>query len=276
VPFTGDDAKPALLDEVANIEKHQATLIGVLAGAAGGLLVAPVAAFVVGPPALCIYVLQREKIDTNRILNDPPRPDFEIPVRARRRRFESAHMQTPIDRAAAEFAVSVLERSAYVEAAVRADERAQAASAAGDRASYRARLNEGRRATARAAELVDRVSRASEGLAEAWALNDPLLEAPLNPAARNAVTAGMRGEIDALGVLPPEALDYVRRTGLVIRDLHPQVTVTAADATAVVSDPHEALRVRSRAYARAAGRATRAVRASYGKRVRDPDVERYE
>jgi hypothetical protein len=43
VPFTGNEAKPALLDEVANIEKHKATwtLIGVLAGAAGGLLVVP-------------------------------------------------------------------------------------------------------------------------------------------------------------------------------------------------------------------------------------------
>jgi hypothetical protein len=276
VPFTGDDAKPALLDEIANIEKHQATwtLIAVLTGAAGGLLVAPLAAGIVGPPAVCIYILQRDKIDTNRILNDPPRPDFRVPVRARRRRFESAHMQTPIDRATAEFAEAVLERSAHVEAAVRADERAQAALAAADAASYRQRLIEGQRATERAAELVDRVTRASDGLAEAWATNVRFLEDALDPAARRSLTAGMRGEIDAVAVLPPAAHEYVRRTGLVTRDLHPRVIVTDADAGAVVSDPHDALRVRSRAYAKATARASDTVRTSYAKATRGPADER--
>jgi len=271
VPFTEDTAKPALLDEIATIEKQQAvwTLIGALTGAVAGFVVAPIAAGIAGPAALCLYVLTLDKIDANRILNDPPRADFEVPVRARRRRFDPRHMQSPIEVATAEFVERVLERSADLEAAVRADERGQQALRAGDHARVRQRMFEGQRATDRAAAAADRVARASDDLALAWSFSAALDEALGDPALRAAITRGMRGEVDAVGVFPPEALAYVARTQLVTEGLRPTVRVRAADVEAVISDPQAAIRARSAAFGSATVRSTRIVQASYGKESRN-------
>ena len=270
MPFTADTAKPPLLDEMRTIERAQAlwTLIGALTGASLGLAVAPLAAAVAGPAALCVYALQLNKIDVNRILNDPPRPDYEVPVRARRRRFTARDVQSPIEVATAEFVERVLDSSAYLEAAVRADERGQEALAVGDHVQFQRRLFEGGRATERAAVAADRVAAASDRLSDAWSSStDPDL-ALGDPALRAAVTRGMRGQVDAIGVFPTEALAYVARTRLVTEHLRPVVRVNAADAQAVVSNPHEAIRARSAAYGAAAAKATRIVRDTYGQESR--------
>lgn len=274
MPFTPDTAKPALLDEVATIEKHQAllTLIGASVGAAG-LVVAPIAVGVAGPAAVCLYVLQLNKIDTNRILNDPPRVDYDVPVRARRRRFDPGHMQSPIESATAQFVERVLDRLAYLEATVRADERAQHALSIGDDAHFQQRLLEGQRAADRAASAAERLSRAADEFASTWS-SSPAFDAALGGAAlRAAVTRGMRGEVDAVRVFPSEALTYVARTRLVTAGLRPVVRVTARDAEAMVSDPYEAIRVRSAAYGSATVRASRTLREGYGKEIPDEPRE---
>ena len=270
VPFTADTAKPPLLDEVRKIERAQAlwTLIGALTGATLGLAVAPLAAAMAGPAALCVYALQLNKIDANRILNEPPRPDYLVPVRARRRRFEAQQMQSPIERATADFVDRILDLSAYLEAAVRADERGQEALTAGDQINLQRRLFEGQRATDRAATAADRVSAASDRLADVWSSSLDLDQALGDPALHAAITRGMRGQVDAISVFPPEALAYVAQTRLVTAGLRPVVTVTAADAQAVISNPHEAIRARSTAYASATVRAARSVRDGYGKASR--------
>jgi hypothetical protein len=65
MPFTADAAKPALLDETTAIQKKQALWVLLVA------LTSPVAVsgipIIVGPAALCIYVLQRNKLDIDRI-----------------------------------------------------------------------------------------------------------------------------------------------------------------------------------------------------------------
>jgi hypothetical protein len=275
MPFTPDTAKPALLAEVATIEKHQAlwTLIGALVGATAGLVVAPIAVGVAGPAAVCLYVLQLNKIDTNRILNDPPRVDYAVPVRARRRRFVPGHMQSPIESATAQFVERVLDRLAYLEAAVRADERAQHALSIGDDAHFQQRLLEGQRAADRAASAAERLSRAADELASTWSYS-AALDAALGDAAMRAdVTRGMRGEVDAVRVFPSEALTYVARTRLVTAGLRPIVRVTARDAEAMVSNPYEAIRVRSGAYGSATVRASRTLREGYGKESPDEPRE---
>jgi hypothetical protein len=271
VPFTGDDAKPALLDEVAEIEKKQAlwVLIGALTGFGAGLVVAPLAAVIGGPAALCVYVLQREKIDVNRVLNDPPRRDHEVRVRARQRRFEPPSPQTPVEGATAEFVRHVLERSAYVEAAVRADERAQRALKVGDHFHARRRLYEGQRAADRAAAAARSVARASDELAFAWSTSPEVDLALGDPAQRAAITRGMRGNIEARAVFPPEALDYVARTKLVTEGLKPIVRIRANDADAVAADPRGTIRTRTATYASVTVRATRRFRESYGAKTSD-------
>lgn len=88
--FTPDEAKPLLLDDVADIQKQQAlwALLGATAGPGAAAAVGPVGLVISGVAALLVYVLEINKIDVNRILDDPPRPDFSIPVRARRQRFD--------------------------------------------------------------------------------------------------------------------------------------------------------------------------------------------
>ncbi len=277
MPFTGDDARPALLDEVRAIGRTQAlwTLLG---GGIGGITVALGAAaaapFLGGPALLCVYVLQLNKLDVERVLNDPPRPDFDTPVRARPRRFDRSFMQSPLERATADFAESLLLMSAYLEAAVRADERGQGALLAGAAAKVEQRLHEGQRATDRAALAASDVADASQELAAVWAQSHELGRFFDRPELWRTALSGMRGEIDARAVFSADARAYVERTRLVTRHLRPIVRVTPDDADAVATDVRSALQHRSAAFSAATLRATRSVRRNYGDKSRLPELER--
>lgn len=268
MPFTDDVAKPALLDEVSNLRKYQAfwVLIGSLS-TVGAVALAPVLLAAAGPAALCVFALEFNKIDVDRVLNDPPRPDYTTHVRARRRRFHGEHLETPLGAAAADFVAQVLTRSAYLEAAGRADERGQEAEAAGDWLTFQTRLSEGQRATERAEQAAVEVARASDRVAQVWsegefgfAFRASLVRGPLPEAA----IRGMRGDIDARSVISPAAQAYVESTGLVIEGLYPRVPITEADARAVARDPDRALRERARKYGTSASRATEILSRTYG------------
>jgi hypothetical protein len=222
VPFTSDEAKPPLLDDIADIQKQQAlwVLLGATAGPGTAAVIGPVGLVIAGVAALLVYVLEINKIDVNRILDDPPRPDFSIPVRARRRRFDPSGMQSPIEAAAGRFASGVLDLAAYLEAAVRADERGQAAETAEEFGQQRARLFEGERAAERAAETGVQVASDAFELADALA-SSPDLDAFV-PQIRQ-VTADLieRNQRQVLPTFSAETLAYVHRTGLVTRRLDP-------------------------------------------------------
>lgn len=271
MPFTGDDAKPALLDDLRDIGRKQAlwTLLGGGTAITTALLGAAAVAPVLGGPALvCVYVLQLNKLDVERVLNDPPRPDYDTSVRARRRRFDRSFMQTPIEQATADFAESLLLMSAYLEAAVRADERGQGALRVGDTLQVQQRLVEGQRAAERAAAAANRVANASDNLADAWA-DSPRLQIVLSDRDLwRTATAGMRGEVDARAVFSAEAHAYVERTRLVTRSLRPVVRITPTDAEAVEANPRAAIRDRAAAFSASTLRATRSVRRSYGEKSR--------
>lgn len=266
MPFTPDTAKPALLDERLKIQGFQATwvLIASLAGT-GAALAIPALGAVTGSAAICFYVLQRNKLDVQRILDDPPRPDYEVPVRARRRRFEGGELRQPIERATAEFADTVLTRSAYLEATVRADERGQQALIVGDISEARTRRDEGRRAAERAAFASEDVSLATEHLLSAWTMSGEL-DALFRDARENRLaTAGIRGEIDAEAVLAESTMEYVNRTGLVTGDLRPIVPVSAKDADDLISDPRRTIESRARKWAASGVRAAREVSEGFGR-----------
>lgn len=266
MPFTPDSAKPPLLDEVAAIRKAQAlwTLLGAGGASSVVALLGPVGILIAGVAALCLYALEINKIDVDRILNDPPRPDFHVPVRARRRRFDPTRMRTPIERAAAEFVTGLLDLSAYLEAAVRADERAQWAIASGTRVDAQARLFEGQRATERAASESERVAIAASMLAVALT-SDPSFTA-LELLTRSTPIAGpLDRDIDARELFSPDALEYVRRTTLVTAGLTPIVHITTSDAAEFRSNPSRALAARSATLGGATLVGIRELHASYGK-----------
>ena len=221
-----------------------------------------------GVAALLVYVLEINKIDANRILDDPPRPDFSVPVRARRRRFDPSGMQSPIEVAAGRFASGVLDLAAYLEAAVRADERGQAAEAAEKFGQQEARLFEGERATERAAETGERVASDAFELAITLA-SDPDLAAFV-PAIRQMVAdLPVRDERQMTATFSPEALAYVHRTGLVTSYLFPEIRVAESDVEAAVSDPFEAIAQRTAAFGGSTLVATRVLRTGYGKKQRE-------
>jgi hypothetical protein len=269
VPFTPDEAKPPLLDDIAEIQKQQAlwVLLGATAGPGAAAMLGPVGLVISGVAALLVYVLEINKIDVDRALNDPPRPDFAVRVRARRRRFDPSHMQSPIELAAGRFADGVLDLSAYLEAAVRADERAQTATRVAEFDQQQARLFEGQRATARAAEAGERVARDAFKLADALA-SDTNLAALLPVIRRSVASRSWQHPLDATTTFSPEALAYVRRTTLATSGLTPTVRVTESDAEAALANPLDAVRVRAAAFAGSTLVATGELRRGYGQKDR--------
>jgi hypothetical protein len=83
----------------------------------------------------------------------------------------------------------------------------------------------------------------------------------------------MRGQVDAVGVFPAEALAYIARTQLVTAGLRPIVRIRAADAEAVVSNPRQAIRRRTAAFASSTVRAAGVLRETYGAESREAHRE---
>lgn len=84
-----EEDRPRLEHERYSLKKAQVTwggTLGVLS--AGGMAFGPqVAALPVAVGSVCLAVLRRKEIAVEMALNDPPRSDWEIATRARRRRY---------------------------------------------------------------------------------------------------------------------------------------------------------------------------------------------
>lgn len=208
-------------------------------------------------------MLERNKIDMERILNDPPRDDFDVPVRARPRRFHSERMATTdVEVATAEWTRCVLLRCAYLEAAVRAEERAQKGRLSGARNALQRRLDEGRRATERARDVADLVVSASRDATLEWAT---ALERGRDQFRSRDAVSGLASSpvIYAKSVLSPDTVAYVKSTGLVINDLSPVVSIGRAEIRSV-DDLPQAVARRFRTYAATTQRSSRALAQAYG------------
>ena len=171
MPTLEDDEKDPLRDQREEAEKAEADwyLVGAIASlaswAAIGTVLPPVAFC-----ALFVWTLRREQITLSRALEDPPRRDFNIPTRARSRRYIPGLLGTDLLAIATDHAIiSSFRRNAYLEAMVRADERSQGATMVGATAAATARAREANYflERARAAE-VDKAIRYT-GLGIAWA-----------------------------------------------------------------------------------------------------------
>jgi hypothetical protein len=161
MPFTDPREKPALLQERMEIQNCQADWLGVIAAtSAMAAVINPLLATL--PPALAsvfVISLKRQENGIARVLDDPPRQDYTTETRARSRRYLTGQFGDSDLAIATDAAViSTLRVTAYLEAAVRADERAQGAELAGDETSFRLRTEEALvfRERARAADA-DRV-----------------------------------------------------------------------------------------------------------------------
>ncbi|HEU4905227.1 MAG TPA: hypothetical protein VFT19_03825 [Solirubrobacterales bacterium] len=126
--------RPRLEHEQYSLKEAQVTwggTLGVLSAA--GMAFGPQTAalpFAVG--SICVAVLKRKEIAVERALNDPPRSDWETATRAHRRRYVSGALgDDRLAIATDQAAIATLRATAYLEASVRADERAQGARLAG-------------------------------------------------------------------------------------------------------------------------------------------------
>lgn len=190
MPELPDSAKPALRDDKLSARNAQATWGGlagfltVLAGITG----APV----LGVPALaasvCIAVLQRRTNAIDHALDDPPRDDYRRSTRPKSRRYWPGELgEGALAAASDNFALSGLRAVAYLEAAVRADERAQGAALALDGRRVEQRRLEARRWYSDAQRSSRQFAGAAHDLGLAWAAT--LTETPALQAARGGPVA---------------------------------------------------------------------------------------
>jgi hypothetical protein len=206
-----EEDKPALLDEQQSLKDAQATWGGAIGVLSIGLAFNPlVVALPLAVGAISITVLRRKQNAVERILADPPRFDYETSTRARRRRYISGALGD--DRLAVstdQAALATLRAAAYLEASVRADERSQGARIAGRADLVGWHLEEAHHLFEVGRKWSGEMAVALNVLAVTWAafaVDSDLDEAPLPD------------DIPE-GGLPPQALEGLARTGLVVSDL---------------------------------------------------------
>lgn len=143
-----------------------------------------------------------------RLHNDPPDEYYSSPTRPRRRAFYSAPLRgSPVERRAAAVAGLLVDSTAYLEATVRAAERAAGAKAANANDFFQRRREEARRFAARASEPLLGLESATGGLA------DELDEEGVEEVDPLAVPArASSGTLDAH--MPAEALANLYRAGI--------------------------------------------------------------
>lgn len=225
--LTRNDEKPRLRDERYQVQVAQAGWIPVIAitSAAAGVIDPHLIAV---PPALAsvfVYSLKRQESAIENILDDPPRDDFATRTQAHSRRYITGRLgDSELASVTDTTVAATLKVTAYLEAAVRADERAQGAERAGSPHFAQARAREALifRERARAADADRAVW--LDALSIAWArwAADP--------------------EVQAAGdlYLDEEAFyrsiaEAVRATGLVVSDLpRPEIAASADSVTATV------------------------------------------
>lgn len=214
--------RAALLDERHSLKNAQAGWIGV-AGvftAAAGFVAAPLLFAPLAAGSVIIAVLKRKENAVDRILEDPPRFDYEVRTQAHPRRYRTGMLgDDDLAVATDHVAVAALRVVAYLEAAVRADERGQGAGEHGREELEQAQLARAARAMERAqiAEVVlsSRLDELGIALA-AFASDDRLSSLP---------TPSIGGRVN----LPTRGLRALSRTGLVVSDLDLSVEIDERD-----------------------------------------------
>jgi hypothetical protein len=204
--------RSALLDEQYELKDAQARwgMVAVALSTAGTLIKPALFAAPIGVAGIAIGALKRKEYALDRALADPPRFDFETGTRAKRRRYVPGSLGSDrLSVSADNAAIATLRASAYLEAAVRADERAQGARLRDrdDLASWHLEEHEVLMVRARqaSAEMAD----ALDSLGVIWVA--AVYEAG---AAEVAVPVVRRAER-----VPEEALDAMHRAGMVTTDL---------------------------------------------------------
>jgi hypothetical protein len=183
--------------------------------ALGGLSQTGVPHLIIGPPlvvgAICWTVVERKRIAVERLLEDPPRFDFEIGTRGRRRRYVAGALgEDRLAVATDEAAIATLRAAAYFEAAVRADERSQGATLEGRTDLAEWQLGQSRRLLELGQMWSGEMAVALDAFAKSWAAY--AVESELDTLALPEAALPPRE-------LPPEARQALDRTGLVVDDL---------------------------------------------------------
>jgi tetratricopeptide (TPR) repeat protein len=144
MPFLDDDMKGVLLDERKALEDAQTkweVLATVLLPLGTKVLFIPSVA-----SGIMCAVLKRQQSAIQRALDDPPRRDFAIATRAKPRRYIRGRLgDDAISKATDEAALAGLRATSYLEALVRADERAAGATAAGNEVIANSQLDDASR-----------------------------------------------------------------------------------------------------------------------------------
>jgi hypothetical protein len=248
MPLTPESAKPALLDSMRDARKAQAAYAAIAALSIPGMLGTPLIA---GVALVIVYVLERDRADSERLLAAPPRSDFRTPVRAKRRRYIASVDQSSFVTAADRFTERALDVAAYKEAILRADERAQGAALAGEHELEKQRLEDAQHALYRALEESERLRDAAERLASE--LIDGEAGRTIGGAMRSSLVASeltrLRATFDPAIVASQQARNYLDLSGLVVHDLAPSLNITDRDLNGLRSDAGELLASRTAAFA---------------------------
>jgi uncharacterized protein YegP (UPF0339 family) len=226
MPQVTEAAEPALLDERENAQNLLATWttvgIGMTYGASQNALVFGL------PAALCALMGLTTKKHINalqRALDDPPRADYLVPTRKGHRRFDPAPLgDSSLARTTAGAVREILETSALLDAAVRAEERAQGAqlAEAGDAQALRA--TEAQRLMRRALASHANLATALTPLAFEWqslSQDLPEVQTPELSLDADAIT------VDLLRDLPEDSQRLVRETGLSVAGIDTRAQVLA-------------------------------------------------
>lgn len=116
-----------------------------------------------------VCTLEHKKADNDQQLADPPRPDFQVRTEARRRNFNpDALPEDQLSQRTASAVVAYLDYGAALRAAVRAKERADGATLAGDAASGERQYAEHEKELSRLPALSQAVLDESDRLGSVW------------------------------------------------------------------------------------------------------------
>jgi hypothetical protein len=246
-----EEDEPALLDEQQALKVAQSSWLGVM-GVLSGLstTVDPqLLALPIGVGSVAIAVLKRKQYAVERVLADPPRHDYTTETRARRRRYvPGAFGEDRLGLAIDQAAIATLRATAYMDAAVRADERSQGAR--GDGADERAEWQ-----LSQAHWLMDNAKARSAEMASAL---DVLSMAWTAHAADSRLGEVLVPDVAPGRELPSRAHDTLRRVGLVVDDLD-----LSADPSAAAE--HYAAGIRPRTFLDSAIESAQSTRALAGR-----------
>jgi hypothetical protein len=183
--------------------KREATLVGALATAA-------VAVPITVSCAVLWRFADKHADGADSLVEDPPSDDYRYPTRPRRRRFDSGPLRdSPVERRTAETAKLLVDATAYVEAAVRAAERAAGAKIAGDSDSYAARRIEAMKYARQAASPLHALGRSAPQLANEFEQSEDVAALP------DGLPPGWRWSDRTLdSLMPQEALAKLYRSGI--------------------------------------------------------------